>query len=105
MGISDNTLNEIDQERASYLLNLDDMNYAMLAEPLVTRIKSAINPYMPNIVGLKKLSLKDALEQEASKHSMELEKPSQIEFPKRKIQPLRPETLENEIAQDSSYSE
>jgi len=35
MGFSKNTLNEIEQEMVSYLLNVDDMNYTMLCEPLV----------------------------------------------------------------------
>jgi len=35
MGFSKNTLNEIEQEMISYLLNVDDMNYTMLCEPLV----------------------------------------------------------------------
>ncbi|MCZ7401482.1 MAG: hypothetical protein O8C61_04600 [Candidatus Methanoperedens sp.] len=38
--VSTNPLNEIEQEMCSYLLNLDDMNYTMLCEPLVSGSKS-----------------------------------------------------------------
>jgi hypothetical protein len=38
--VSTNPQNEIEQERISYLLNVDDMNYTMLCEPFVFRSKS-----------------------------------------------------------------
>jgi hypothetical protein len=38
--VSKNTLNEIEQEMCSYLLNVDDMNYTMLCEPFVFGNKS-----------------------------------------------------------------
>jgi hypothetical protein len=38
--VSENPLNEIEQEMCSYLLNVDDMNYTMLCEPVVFASKS-----------------------------------------------------------------
>ena len=107
MGISDNTLNEIEQERVSYLLNMDDMIYAMMAEPLTTGNKFILNPNISNIGGLEKLNLVNSLVNvEESTGSLELiDTQPQIEFPKRKFHPLRPATLSDELAEDSSYSE
>jgi len=39
MGISVKTLNEIEKEMYSYLLNVDDINYRMLCEPFVFESK------------------------------------------------------------------
>jgi len=41
MGI-EKTLNEMEQEMVSYLLNVDDMNYTMLCEPVFFENKSKI---------------------------------------------------------------
>lgn len=99
-----NTMSEIEMQRACYLLNVDDMNYTMLCEPLITRYRSAIAPDRSKIGGLEKLSLVSGLACiEDSQGYMELfDNQSQIEFTKRKIQTLRPATLEDEIA-ESSY--
>ena len=40
MGLDEKTLNEIEQEMVSYLLNVDDMNYTMLCEPVFFGSKS-----------------------------------------------------------------
>lgn len=106
-GSMSNCIGEIEELRASYLLNIDDMNYTMLCEPLIARSKSALFPDISNINGLEKISLLNGLIcKEESLESMELiDTQRQIEFTKRKFQPLRPATLEDEIAQDSSYSE
>jgi len=78
MGPDENTLNEIEQEMICYLLNVDDMNYTMLCE----------------------VCKEDGLE------SIEfIDTQVQIEFPKRKFHPLRPTTMEDELAKESSYSE
>ncbi len=104
MGLNENTLNEIEQEMVCYLINVDDMNYTMLCEPLITRYRSAMAPDRSNRGGLEKISLVSELAcNEDSQGYMELfDNQSQIEFPKRKFQQLRPATLEDEIA-DSSY--
>jgi len=102
--VSTNPLNEIEQEMCSYLLNVDDINYTMLCEPLITRYKSALAPDRSNMGGLEKLSLVNGLiYKEDSLESMELiGTQGQMEFPKRKFQQVSPATLEDEIA-DSSY--
>ena len=107
MGISDNTLNEIEQERVAYLLNTDEIIYAMMAEPLTTGKKFTLNPNISNIKGLEKLNLVNSLVyEEESMGSLELmDTQRQLEFPKRKFHPLRPATLSDELAEDSSYSE
>lgn len=107
MGLNENTLNEIEQEMVCYLIDVDDMYYTMLCEPLVTRYKSAMAPNIKDIEGLEKISLVSGLVcKEDNFGSMELiDTQQQIEFPKRRFQPLRPATLEDEIAEDSSYSE
>jgi hypothetical protein len=106
-GSKSNYMSELDEQRCSYLLNLDDMNYTMLCEPLVTRYKSAMTPDMPNFVRLEKLSLIDEIiGKEDSHESVELiDIQRQSEFPKRKFHPLRPATMEDEVAEDPSYSE
>ncbi len=106
-GSKSNCMSEIELQRASYLLNVDDMNYTMLCEPLITRHKSSMVPDIPNIRGLEKISLVNGLRcKEESLESMELiENQHQIEFPKRKFHPLRPATIEDELARDPSYSE
>lgn len=103
-GSKSNSMSEIEMQRCSYLLNMDDMNYTMLCEPLITRYKSAMAPDMSDIGGLEKISLLNGLmDKEDSLESMELIGTQvQMEFPKRKCYPLRPATLEDEIA-DSSY--
>lgn len=101
-----NTQNEMEQERVSYLLNLDDMNYAMLAEPLVIRTKSAMtsNSYI-GVIGELNLA-KGLINTEDRKEFTELiDIQSQIEFPTRKFQPLRPAPLKDGLAEDPSYSE
>jgi hypothetical protein len=105
MGSNENTLNEIEEEMICYLLNVDDINYTMLCEPQVTRYKHASTQHMPNIVGLEKLNLiGEIISNEDSVHPMEFEQPILSEFPKRKFQPLRPATMEDELAKDTSYS-
>lgn len=101
---NENTLSEIEQERATYLLNLDDMNYAMLAEPLVIRKKSDMTPN--SYVGVMgEINLNGLIYTEDSKEFTELvDIQSQIEFPTRQFQQLRPATLKDELAQDPSYS-
>jgi hypothetical protein len=100
-------MSELDSQRTSYLLNVDDMNYTMLCEPLITRYKSAMSPNISNIGGVEKMSLLSGMEcHEDSYGSMELiEAQGKTEFPKRGFHPLRPATMEDEIAEDSSYSE
>lgn len=105
MKYNENTQNEIEQERASYLLNLDDMNYAMLDEPIVMRNKSAMtqNSYI-GVMG--EINLNGLIYTEDSTEFTELiESQNQIDFPARKFQPLRPATLQNELAKDHSYSQ
>ena len=99
-------MSELDLERATYLLNVDDMNYTMLCEPLITRYRSGITPES-DIRGLEKISLLNGLiGKEEGLESLELiDTQSQTEFPKRKFHPLRPATREDELAEDSSYSE
>lgn len=102
-----NSMSELDMQRCSYLLNVDDMNYTMLCEPLITKYKSAMTPDMSNMGRLMRISLVDGLKsKDESLESMELmDTQSQMEFPKRKFHPLRPATMEDELAKDSSYSE
>jgi hypothetical protein len=47
--VSTNPQNEIEQERVSYLLNVDDIIYTMLSEPLITRYKSDMPANISNI--------------------------------------------------------
>jgi hypothetical protein len=101
---NENTLNEIEQERASYLLNLDDMNYELLAEPVI-RNNSALaqNTY---IGVLDEINLVNGLIYTEDKEIMEiLDIQNQIEFPNRDFQAVQPYTLKDEIAENSSYSE
>jgi hypothetical protein len=107
MGFSKNTLNEIEQEMVSYLLNVDDLNYTMLSDPLITRHKTVMAPDRSNTGELEKLSLvKGLISKEDSLESMELIGTQvQMEFPKRKVQTARAATSEDEIAEDPSYSE
>jgi len=102
-----NGMSELDLQRTSYLLNVDDMNYTMLCEPLVTRYKSAMSPNMSNIGGVEKMSLVNGMVcQEDNFGSLELiDAQGQTEFPKRRFHPLRPATMEDEVAEDPSYSE
>jgi hypothetical protein len=101
MRISENALNEIEQELCSYLLNVDDLIYTMLCEPLI-RHKSAVTPKMPSIGGLEKISLVNELtHREENLEYMELiDVHSQMEFPKRKFQQVRPAILEDELVQN-----
>lgn len=102
---NENIQNEIEQERTSYLLNLDDMNYEMLAEPLVIRNKSTMtpNPYM-GILGEINL-VNGLIYTEDGEEFMELiDSQNHIDFPTRKFHPLRPATLKDEIAENPSYS-
>ncbi|MFA4956439.1 MAG: hypothetical protein WC556_05635 [Candidatus Methanoperedens sp.] len=78
MGLNENTLNEIERERASYLLCLDDMCYEILCETLVVGNKSAMT------------------------QDTHIEVFGEIKFPNRNIHHVRPATLEDEIA-ESSY--
>lgn len=104
MGINDNTLNEIDRERVSYLLNIDDLNYAMLEGHTIIG-KSSYLTDMSND-GLEKIKLvKNLVSRDVNTDPETLmDTQSQIEFPKRKYQ-VRPATMEDEIAGDSSYSD
>ncbi|MCX9084849.1 MAG: hypothetical protein OIN87_08650 [Candidatus Methanoperedens sp.] len=86
MGVKDNTLNEIDWERISYLQDLDDLNYAILEGHITMSKRIPLSPYIPDISGNMKLN----------------DKQSQIEYMKRKIYPIRPATMEDEVAGDSS---
>jgi len=106
MKSNENTLSEIEQERASYLLNLDDMNYAILAEALVIKNKSDMTPnsYI-GVFGEINL-VNELINTEDIKEFMEpVDIQSQIEFPTSQFQQVCPATLEDEIAADSSYSE
>jgi hypothetical protein len=102
---NENTKNEMEQERASYLHNLDDINYAMLAEPLVIRNKSTMTPN--SYIGVfGEINLVDGLIYTEDKDIMEIiDSQSQIDFPSRKFQQLRPVTLKYELPEDPSYSE
>lgn len=106
-GCKSNSVSEIELQRASYLINVDDINYTMLCEPLVTRYNSALAPDRSNMGGVAKLSMVNGLiYKEDSLESMELiGTQGQMEFPKRKFQQVRPATLEDELAGDSSYSD
>jgi hypothetical protein len=106
-GNKSNSMSEIQEQRASYLLNLDDLNYEMLAGSLTTGKKSPFTPRISNIEVLGKLNLvNDLVYREEGLGSYELiNAQSQIEFPKGKFHPLRPATLEDEVADDTSYSE
>ena len=96
---------EIEQERASYLLNLDDINYEMLADPHVIRNKSAMTPN--SYIGVfNEINLNGLIYTEDSTEFTELiESQNQIEFPTQKFQQLRPVTLKDELAKDHSYSQ
>jgi len=99
----ENTLNEIERERASYLLNMDDITYAMLSEPLVVGNNSAIA--QDTYIGVfGEINLVNGLiYTPQSKDFNELiEMPDQIKFPNRKSHQVRPATLEPEIT-ESSY--
>lgn len=98
---NENTQDEIERERASYLLNLDDMNYAMLSEPLVIRNKSDITPN--SYIGVfGEINLVNGLiyTEDCKEFTELIDIQNQIEFPNRKFQQVRPATLENELAQD-----
>jgi len=95
------SMDEIEMQRASYLLNVDDMNYTMLHETLIPGYKSSIVPDLSDIQGLELIN--NVMTGKEDLRSLELiATQSQIEFPKRKFQRVRPATLEDEIA-DSSY--
>jgi hypothetical protein len=100
-----NYMSEIELQRCSYLLNVDDMNYTMLCEPLIARYKSDMAPDISNIGGMARIHLVDGLNSsEDSLESMELiDTQSQIEFPRRKFQQLRPATLEDERTEITFY--
>jgi hypothetical protein len=73
----------------------------------IQRFIDAIAPDRSNMGELEKLSLVNGLiSKEDSLESMELIGTQvKMEFPKRKFQTARPATLEDEIAEDPSYSE
>jgi len=106
MRSNENTLSEIEQQRAIYLLNPDDMNYAMLAEAIVITKKSDMTPnsYIGVFGEINLVS--DLINTEDIKEFTEIvDIQSQIEFPTRQFQQVCPATLEDELIEDSSYSE
>jgi len=102
----ENTLNEIEQERTSYLLNLDDMNYELLAEPLIIGNNSAMtqNSYIGIMGEINLVNLYTDEYTGNNEFTKILDIQSQIEFPKRKFQQVRPATLEDELSENSPYS-
>jgi len=102
---NENILDEIEQERASYLLNLDDMNYEMLVEPQVIRNKSAITPN--SYIGMfGEINLvNELIYTEDRSELMELvDNQNQIELPTREFHQLRPATLKDKLTEDRSHS-
>jgi hypothetical protein len=66
MRANEQNLNEIEQEMVSSLLNVDDMIYTNLCEPLTARYRTAMTPNILKIGGLEKNSMGSPYEEEAA---------------------------------------
>lgn len=98
MGVNTNHLNEIFEERARYLVNLDEIIFETLGEPTAVENKFGADPY-DSVIGetdlIKKIKLVDELfESKEFRTYIEITSPEQLS--KRKIQPLSPKRLNDE---------
>jgi len=98
MGVKENHLNEIFEERARYLVNLDEIILETLGEPTVVEKKFGAEQYH-NVIGdidlIKKIKVVDELfESKEFRTFIEITSPEQLS--KRKMQPLSPRTFKDE---------
>lgn len=96
MGVKENPLNEIFEERARYLVNLDEIIFETLGEPTVVEKKfGAYNSVIGELDLIKKIKVVDELfESKEFRTFIEMTSPEQLS--KRKMQPLSPRTFKDE---------
>jgi hypothetical protein len=99
MGVKENPLNEIFEERARYLVNLDEMILETMGEPTVVEKKFDAGPAYNSVTGeidlIKNLKVVDQLfESKEFRTFIEITSPEQLS--KRKMQPLSPRTFKDE---------
>ena len=97
MGVKENPLNEIFEERARYLVNLDEIILETLGEPTIVEEKfgAAYHSAIGEIDLIKKIKVVDQLfESKEFRTFIEITSPEQLL--KRKMQPLSPKTFKDE---------
>lgn len=97
MGVKENPLNELFEERARYLVNLDEIILETLGEPTVVEKKfgAAYHSVIGEIDLIKKIKVVDQLfESKEFRTYIEITSPEQLL--KRKMQPLSPRTFKDE---------
>jgi len=97
MGVKENHLNEIFEERARYLVNSDEIIFETLGEPTV--VEFGAEPTYNNVIGeidlIKKIKVVDQLfESKEFRTFIEITSPEQLS--KRRMQPLSPRTFKDE---------
>ena len=99
MGVKENPLNEIFEERARYLINLDEIILETLGEPTVVKKRFSAGIAYHSAIGeidlIKKIKVVDQLfESKEFRTYIEITSPEQLL--KRKMQPLSPKTFKDE---------
>lgn len=106
MGVNENPLNEIFEERARYLINSDELIFETLGEPREAGKKFCVEPayHSREMDLIDKIKVVDWLfESKEFRTYIEITSPEQIS--KRKMHPLSPRTFKDEISELESDAE